>query len=1568
MFDLGKVAIAAGVMFVAATSCLAQAPSFPGALGFGSYATGGRNGTVYHVTTLADSGAGSFREAVSSANRVIVFDVGGTINLITAVSARGNLTIAGQTAPGGIKFDAGEISFAGRSNIVCRFIRIRPGSNTASTGDDCLSLYNARNAIFDHVSMEFGPWNNLDAVSANWQTTPVTDITFQHCLDANPIGQQFGAHTESPSSDWTWCYNIFANSHNRNPLSKVNDVFINNLEYNNSAGYTTHTSTSFKHDIVNNYFVAGPGSSGGTSYPWFQVDNNQSIYCSGNYLDANRNGTLDGSLTNIYWYQGGGGGTVLSTPWSSWTSIIPTMSTALAWRYGVSAAGAFPRDEVDALVISQLKTLASGTTGTGAGTVGPDGGLYTSQTQTGLGNNGYGTITGLNAPADTDNDGMPDYWELATGSNPNVANPLTNTVTGYTLLENYLNFLAAPHAVTRSNTPVTINLRQFTDGFAASATFSLTNATNGTVALLNGTNAVFTPTANFTSLGAFTFTVTEGSYALSAIVTVCVTPILPPSSATAFNGVFIAAAASVAVVTPPANLVWRGDGSGNAWNTTASNWLNDSALAKYKDNDVVTFDNTGSNTPSISIATTLIPGAMLFDIDKNYTLVGNGSFSGSGSFSKTGTGTLLIATTNSGYTGSINVSGGTLALSNGASMGSGVLTLNSGTTVSLPPSGGAAFISGPVNIPAGQSATIATAATGNGVNGNVSSGDNTSVLNLSGSVGFTGTSSSQFNGFTGTINIPSGSTLRFSAGSGNNTFGSLNPNFIINGTLQPRNSTNTIIVGALNGSGQLTGPQTAGTGTGNTVYNIGGKNQDTIFNGTIISNANSAGSAICVNKVGSGSQLLNGNNTYTGTNSVQSGALFLNGTNMPSLCTVFSAATLGGTGIITGPVSVNSGGILSPGTSGRGAAGTLRLGSHLTNNSPMFYFDLSGSPAGANDRVNMAGTLAMSGVQTFNFNLADNALGAGTYYLIDGANNSTASGVTFAHNLPAPMRQFLLLTNSAVGVNPSDVHLTVAGTAASLVWRGTNGVNWDTATTNWDNGSTPDIYYNLDTVTFDDTGSNPASVTLVATLTPAAITVNSSQNYIFGGSGALAGSAPLTKLGSGTLAIGTSNGAYAGPLKLYGGTLAATAAGALGSGALTISNGATLTLPASGSVSFGGSVTIPANTTGTISSSSVSNSLSGNLYSGNSSSVLNLSSGVSFGGTNSAQFDSFTGTINIPSGATLRYSANSSGNIFGSPNPVLVIIGTLQPRNAGNTVVLGAFTGSGTLAGPQANSGTGDTLFILGGNNTSAAFSGIISSNSTVSGSEVAVTKTGTGTLTLSGTSTYTGGTTVEGGTLRINNTSGSGTGSGSLEVFSAAMLTGSGSIGGAATIDNGAILAPGNPSGALTFMSHLTLNDGSLLSFVLGTNSDSVVVNGDLFLTGQLSVTNGGGFGVAAYTLFTCGGSLNFDNLQLVAAPSGYNYSFNTNTSGVVKLVVAPTTPPVIGSLNVTSKTNLVMSGSNGVPLGNYYVLTATNLTLPPASWTRASTNQFDSVGNFGSTNAMNLNSPQTFYRLQVP
>jgi hypothetical protein len=186
-----------------------------------------------------------------------------------------------------------------------------------------------------------------------------------------------------------------------------------------------------------------------------------------------------------------------------------------------------PYDQLDSLIISQIKTLGNGTAGTGAGTAGPDSSLYYDQTSTGLGNNGYGVLNGNTPPVETAGDGTPDYWKLALGSNTNVADSLAPGTGGYTKLENYLNWLAAPHAVTQTNVFVNVNLTQYTGGFTnASPVYSVFAPTNGTVALLaDGHTAQFAPAGNFSGLGSFNFSVlANDSSAMTNTVTICVTP------------------------------------------------------------------------------------------------------------------------------------------------------------------------------------------------------------------------------------------------------------------------------------------------------------------------------------------------------------------------------------------------------------------------------------------------------------------------------------------------------------------------------------------------------------------------------------------------------------------------------------------------------------------------------------------------------------------------------------------------------------------------------------------------------------------------------------------------------------------------------------------------------------------------------------------------------------------------------------------------------------------------------------------------------------------------------------
>ena len=392
--------------------------AFPGAIGFGKGATGGRGKAVYRVTTLNDSGAGSFRDAVSASDRFIVFDVGGYINLSTPISAKSNLTIAGQTAPGdGIGVMGREMSFSGASNDVVRCMRFRQGDLDSDNSKSGINLLNTKDMIFDHVSIEFAQWNNIDAVGA-------ANITVMNSIDADPIGQQFNAHTET--GPYTWYRDVFANAHNRNPLAKANTQYINNVIYNFQAGYTAgNTAGLFSHDLVANYFITGPSTTS-ASDALYQM-NAQSIYGSGNLLDSHADGALNGSsLTSP------SGTTALSVPWSADTATIATKSAADAYTSVIASAGAsLHRDEVDTLVIADVTSL------------GKTGRLWTSQTATGLSNGGYGTLNGGTAPVDTDGDGMPDAWERRYGLDPNDASDATGDVdhTGYTNIEKYVNGL-----------------------------------------------------------------------------------------------------------------------------------------------------------------------------------------------------------------------------------------------------------------------------------------------------------------------------------------------------------------------------------------------------------------------------------------------------------------------------------------------------------------------------------------------------------------------------------------------------------------------------------------------------------------------------------------------------------------------------------------------------------------------------------------------------------------------------------------------------------------------------------------------------------------------------------------------------------------------------------------------------------------------------------------------------------------------------------------------------------------------------------------------------------------------
>lgn len=346
--------------------------AFDGAVGFGAIATGGNDGTTYTVTNLDDSGSGSFRDAVSGSNRNIVFDVGGYIVLESAVSLSSDITINGQTAPGdGIGVMGAEVSASDKSNIIIRNLRMRQGTLDDDSGKSAFNMGDATNVILDHCSFAYGQWDTIDAVGA-------VNITVSNSIIALPIGQRFGAHVETGPS--TFYGNLWVSAHNRQPLSKDNTQYINNIIYNYQAAYTAaNTGGDFLHDIINNYFITGPSTTS-ASDDYYQMNSGQSVYASGNYLDSNKDGTLNGAAANTV-----GDSTVLSSPWASDSEAMAVYSAADAYTAVLAGAGASPRDEVDTFIVGIVESL--GTEGT----------LYSDQSATGLSNDGYGTLTDTTA-------------------------------------------------------------------------------------------------------------------------------------------------------------------------------------------------------------------------------------------------------------------------------------------------------------------------------------------------------------------------------------------------------------------------------------------------------------------------------------------------------------------------------------------------------------------------------------------------------------------------------------------------------------------------------------------------------------------------------------------------------------------------------------------------------------------------------------------------------------------------------------------------------------------------------------------------------------------------------------------------------------------------------------------------------------------------------------------------------------------------------------------------------------------------------------------------------------------
>jgi len=281
-----------------------------------------------------------------------------------------------------------------------------------------VNIDNSSEVILDHVSIEWGRWDNLHIKNSK-------NVTLQYCLIGEPIDpQRFGALFENPTNV-TIHHCLWIDNQSRNPKAKAGIEYSNNVVYNwGSNGFVGgHSEADHFQDVINNYFIAGPNSGGNFIGMFTATDH---VYHSGNKVDDNKDGILNGRavIDTDFVHEKA----TLMPQKQNLPSVAVTTETAeAAYKSVLAQAGAsLHRDVVDQRIIGYLQSL------------GKEGKIFKTEADAG----GQGDIKNTKADTDTDGDGIPDKWETAHGLNPK--NPKDATALssgGYTRLEEYLNQL-----------------------------------------------------------------------------------------------------------------------------------------------------------------------------------------------------------------------------------------------------------------------------------------------------------------------------------------------------------------------------------------------------------------------------------------------------------------------------------------------------------------------------------------------------------------------------------------------------------------------------------------------------------------------------------------------------------------------------------------------------------------------------------------------------------------------------------------------------------------------------------------------------------------------------------------------------------------------------------------------------------------------------------------------------------------------------------------------------------------------------------------------------------------------
>jgi hypothetical protein len=417
-----------------------QVPAFPGAEGFGKYTTGGRGGKVLLVTNLNDSGEGSLRAAITEKGpRIVVFRVGGTIALESPLEVKqGDLTIAGQSAPGeGITIRNYPIKIYA-DNIIIRYIRSRMGDEKG-VEDDAISSIGNKNIIIDHSTFSWGTdesasFYDNENFTLQWSIISESLNNSVHKKGEHGYGGIWGGNGAS------FHHNLLVHHKSRNPRfngartkskgkpeQEVVD-FRNNVVYNWKAN-STYGGEQGNHNMVNNYYKAGPATKSDLKKRILDTwTPHGRFYVGGNYVA----GFPEVSKNNRLGVEGKSpDASVISTAVP--VVAIPEEAAEAAFTRVLADAGAsHRRDALDRRIVEEV---ATGTASYGKN----QDGIIDTQQDVG----GWPALEAGKAALDGDKDGMPDAWEQKHQLNP--ANSADASATGldkhYTNIEVYLNGL-----------------------------------------------------------------------------------------------------------------------------------------------------------------------------------------------------------------------------------------------------------------------------------------------------------------------------------------------------------------------------------------------------------------------------------------------------------------------------------------------------------------------------------------------------------------------------------------------------------------------------------------------------------------------------------------------------------------------------------------------------------------------------------------------------------------------------------------------------------------------------------------------------------------------------------------------------------------------------------------------------------------------------------------------------------------------------------------------------------------------------------------------------------------------